>query len=118
MRRGRVRGRPAGGGEAWGMHEVCTDEAVLFLDSGVVVGRAGERVIGIVVIITPFGLHRLVEVRQLTRYINLTKWFANSRPGTFAFEYSKSMTTSCLCWFAGRRSGDSPSGFMRRILPY
>ena len=48
----------------------------------------------------------------------LTKWFANSRPGTFAFAYSKSITTSCLCWLAGRRSGDSPSGIIRRMLPY
>ena len=48
----------------------------------------------------------------------LTKWLANSRPGRFAFAYSKSMTTSCLCWFAGSKRGDSPSGIIRRMLPY
>lgn len=43
--------------------------------------------------------------------------------------YSKSMTTSCLWWFAGRRSGEGggivPSwegvelaGIRRRMLPY
>lgn len=38
--------------------------------------------------------------------------------------YSKSMTTSCLCWFKGRRRGEGAepatggSGTSRRMLPY
>ena len=48
----------------------------------------------------------------------LTKWLANSRPGTLAEAYSKSMTISCLCSFAGRSKGDSPLGVRRRRLPY
>ena len=48
----------------------------------------------------------------------LTKWFENSNPGTLALAYSKSMTTSRLCWFAGSRRGDSPGGSNRRMFPY
>lgn len=47
----------------------------------------------------------------------------------FAEAYSKSITTSCLWWFWGRRRGDGgglleeaegegEGGIMRRILPY
>lgn len=52
------------------------------------------------------------------------KWFANSRPGVLADAYSKSMTTSCLWVFWGRRRGEGGvwgvggGGRRRRMLPY
>lgn len=100
------------------MREVGADEAVLFLRRGVVVACAGPGVVGVVVVVAPLGLREVSEMSKCERGWWPTKWFANSRPGTLALEYSKSMTTNCLCWFAGSRSGDSPSGIMRRILPY
>lgn len=50
--------------------------------------------------------------------VGLTKWLANSKPGVLADAYSKSMTTNCLCSFAGRSNGDSDLGSRRRRLPY
>lgn len=106
------------------MHEIGADEAVLFLGCGVVVAGAGPGVVGVVVVVAPFGLKELVICPSAKGFVgrvvkgHLTKWFANSRPGTLALEYSKSITTNCLCWFAGSKSGDSPSGIIRRIFPY
>lgn len=71
MRSGGVGRDSSGGCEAGGVHEVCSNEAVLLLDGREVVGRACERIIRVVVVVTPLSLYRLATVRwELKGYIS------------------------------------------------
>jgi hypothetical protein len=114
------------------VEQIGPDESMLLLDGRVVLGVTTPGYFRVMVVVGPFGLEIVISMYVTTKgsglnqgaglreedETKLTKWFANSKPGRFAFAYSKSMTTSCLCWFAGSKRGDSPSGTMRRMLPY
>lgn len=66
MRSRRVRGGPTGGLQAWSVHKVCADEAMLLLDGWVVFVGASPWVVGIVIVVAPLSLYtsaRLAQVR-------------------------------------------------------
>lgn len=98
------------------MAQIGGDEPALLFGCriGLVIARPGS--FWVMVVVAPFSLPLLALTGKSGK--GLTKWFANSKPGVLADAYSKSMTTSCLCSLAGRRSGDSPLGSIRRRLPY
>lgn len=63
MRGGRVRGSATRSLQAGRVHEVSSNEAVLLLDCRVILFRASPWVVRVVVIVTPLGLYKSVQVR-------------------------------------------------------
>ena len=97
---------------------IGAEEAALFVGGGVGGCIAGIGFFAIVVVVAPLRLELLVWT--VYRWVGscFTKWLANSRPGRLAEAYSKSITISCLCSFAGSNKGDSPLGSILRRFPY